>query len=99
MVFVTTLQGTALPVTKESSAVTENEALPDADRLFDVDGGRMLRRAEKHASNEVGVDEERICTRVKQLFNQAIYAAKVKSNGKDAAYYAALLARLRKEGK
>lgn len=59
----------------------------------------MLRCAEQHATNEVGVEEERFYTKAKQLFNQAIYATKVKAIGNDAGYFAAQLARLKREGK
>ncbi|EEY60324.1 secreted RxLR effector peptide protein, putative [Phytophthora infestans T30-4] len=101
MVFAAILHATsaALPVTKESIPTIKNEASSEIDRILDADGGRMLRRAEQHATNEVGVEEERFYTKARQLFNQAIYAAKVKANSNDAGYFAAQLARLKRESK
>ncbi|ETI55033.1 hypothetical protein F441_02226 [Phytophthora nicotianae CJ01A1] len=101
MVLAATLHAssTALPATEESSFTIEKKASPGINQLSDGDGGRILRRVEQYATNEKGVEEERIYTKMRLLFNQAMHAAKVKSNGKDAGYLAALLARLRKEGK
>ncbi|ETM34734.1 hypothetical protein L914_18244 [Phytophthora nicotianae] len=78
----------AIPATKGHSTMLGHGVSPDAVDSVHRDGGRLLRRVEKPASDGVGIQEERMFGGLTRFFQKLRYAGKlpVTSAGKSKFY-------------